>query len=72
MKIILTNENNKFKFFIIIWKTENEKNALQKRITLLEEEYEKVEERLTKATQNLNEASHAADENERYLFFWLF
>ena len=41
-------------------------NGLQKRIQAIEEEYEKVEERLSKATANLNEASHAADENERY------
>ena len=40
--------------------------ALNRRIQLLEEDLERSEERLATATQKLAEASHAADESERY------
>ena len=41
--------------------------ALNRRIQLLEEDLERSEERLATATQKLAEASHAADESERYV-----
>lgn len=48
--------------------------ALNRRIQLLEEDLERSEERLATATQKLAEASHAADESERYAtliyIFW--
>ena len=43
--------------------------ALNRRIQLLEEDLERSEERLATATQKLAEASHAADESERYATF---
>jgi len=45
---------------------EGEVAALNRRIQLLEEDLERSEERLATATQKLAEASHAADESERY------
>ena len=39
---------------------------MNRRIQLLEEDLERSEERLATATQKLAEASHAADESERY------
>ena len=44
---------------------EGEVAALNRRIQLLEEDFERGEERLATATQKLAEASHAADESER-------
>ena len=41
---------------------------MNRRIQLLEEDLERSEERLATATQKLAEASHAADESERYEF----
>ena len=41
--------------------------ALNRRIQLLEEDLERSEERLATATQKLAEASHAADESERWV-----
>jgi len=46
---------------------EGEVAALNRRIQLLEEDLERSEERLATATQKLAEASHAADESERYV-----
>ena len=42
---------------------------MNRRIQLLEEDLERSEERLATATQKLAEASHAADESERYDYF---
>ena len=55
------------------FQAEGEVAALNRRIQLLEEDLERSEERLATATQKLAEASHAADESERYDdFLWLF
>lgn len=40
--------------------------ALNRRVQLLEEDLERSEERLGTATTKLAEASHSADESERY------
>ena len=50
----------------IQFQAEGEVAALNRRIQLLEEDLERSEERLATATQKLAEASHAADESERY------
>ena len=42
-------------------------SALGRRIQLLEEDLERSEERLATATTKLAEASHSADESERYV-----
>ena len=56
-----------------LFQAEGEVAALNRRIQLLEEDLERSEERLATATQKLAEASHAADESERYDdFLWLF
>ena len=52
----------------IVVQAEGEVAALNRRIQLLEEDLERSEERLATATQKLAEASHAADESERYEF----
>ena len=58
---------------LIFFQAEGEVAALNRRIQLLEEDLERSEERLATATQKLAEASHAADESERYDdFLWLF
>ena len=61
--------------FLLSWtlQAEGEVAALNRRIQLLEEDLERSEERLATATQKLAEASHAADESERYesLEFWI-
>ena len=41
--------------------------ALNRRIQLIEEDLERSEERLGTATTKLAEATHAADESERYV-----
>ena len=57
----------------LLFQAEGEVAALNRRIQLLEEDLERSEERLATATQKLAEASHAADESERYDdFLWLF
>ena len=43
-------------------------SALGRRIQLLEEDLERSEERLATATTKLVEASHSADESERYVY----
>lgn len=47
------------------FKAEAEVAALNRRMTLLEEELERAEERLKLATEKLEEATHTADESER-------
>ena len=54
------------KFLSWTLQAEGEVAALNRRIQLLEEDLERSEERLATATQKLAEASHAADESERY------
>merc|ERR1712098_265730 len=48
-----------------ITEMEGEAAAHQRRIQLLEEDHEKLEERLNIATEKLEEASKAADDSER-------
>lgn len=48
---------------------ESEVAALNRRIQLLEEDLERSEERLGSATAKLSEASQAADESERQVFY---
>ncbi|XP_043229571.1 uncharacterized protein LOC122385393 [Amphibalanus amphitrite] len=48
-------------------RAEGEVSALGRRIQLLEEDLERSEERLAIATTKLAEASHSADESERYV-----
>lgn len=48
---------------------ESEVAALNRRIQLLEEDLERSEERLATATAKLAEASQAADESERLVFY---
>ena len=50
-----------------LFQAEGEVAALNRRIQLLEEDLERSEERLATATQKLAEASHAADESERWV-----
>ena len=52
---------------IFQFQAEGEVAALNRRIQLLEEDLERSEERLATATQKLAEASHAADESERWV-----
>ena len=54
------------KCLFTVLQAEGEVAALNRRIQLLEEDLERSEERLATATQKLAEASHAADESERY------
>ena len=54
-----------------LFQAEGEVAALNRRIQLLEEDLERSEERLATATQKLAEASHAADESERYDDFFM-
>jgi hypothetical protein len=44
---------------------------LQKKISDIEEEMEKAEDRLKQATEKFNEASHSGEESERFLFLIL-
>ena len=46
---------------------EGDVQALRRRITLLEEDYEATDARLKSATEKLEEACKAADESERYI-----
>lgn len=48
---------------------ESEVAALNRRIQLLEEDLERSEERLATATAKLAEASQAADESERWVWY---
>lgn len=48
---------------------EGEVAALNRRVQLLEEDLERSEERLNTATTKLAEASHSADESERYILY---
>lgn len=70
--LLLTMTNPDFEKSVIMkflsWtlQAEGEVAALNRRIQLLEEDLERSEERLATATQKLAEASHAADESERY------
>ena len=50
---------------MIAFQAEGEIGRLQRRIQLVEEDFERTEERLNQATQKLEEASNAADESER-------
>ena len=49
----------------LVLQAESEVGALTRRIRLLEEDYETTENRLTSATEKLEQASKAADESER-------
>ena len=57
----------KSKLIEVYLQAEGEVAALNRRIQLLEEDLERSEERLATATQKLAEASHAADESERWV-----
>ena len=48
--------------------SEAEVAALNRRMTLLEEELERAEERLKIATEKLEEATQSVDESERYAY----
>jgi hypothetical protein len=55
--------------------TEKEKNELIKKIMSIEEQIDKTEEKLQQTQQAFKEASHLADENERFVsgfFFFYF
>ena len=59
------------RYTFLSFQAEGEVAALNRRIQLLEEDLERSEERLATATQKLAEASHAADESERYDDFFM-
>ncbi len=58
----MKNDSKRVKPF----QAESEVAAVNRRIQLFEEDIERSETRLATATQKLAEASHAADESERY------
>lgn len=57
--------------FLDIFQAEAEVAALNRKVQMVEEDLERSEERATQAQQKLAEASHAADENTRYIFIFL-
>ena len=63
----------KFYFNFNKWKkAELEVQALQRRINLTETDFEQMENRLKEITAQLNAASHAAEESERWLKCFIF
>ena len=53
-------------YLIFLFQHEQEIQSLTRKISLLEEDIMKAEERFTTASGKLEEASKAADESERY------